>query len=409
MTLFWFICVLLVGAAVAFVAWPLWRGPKAISTDLAELNLAIRRDQLKELETDRDSGVLSSEQYEQGLVELERDLLAEVDASSAADTSTAPVQSKKVAVLLAVAIPVLAVFLYMKLGTPAGLQPGMAPAQEEEASHELSMDQLADMVQTLADRLSAQPDNPDGWMMLGRSYSVLRQFDMAAKAYATARDLIGDHPDVLTSYADALAMANEGGFTPESLALIARALEVDPSHPKALWLSGTVAYDQKDYPRALDLWQRLVLLVPPGSEQEASIQANIAEVRMLMGDAAPAVAGASPAAGSISGQVQVAPFLMERVNGSATLFIYAKATQGPPMPLAIIRKTAADLPLSFTLDETMAMMPEMSLARFPEVMVGARISASGNATATAGDLQGLVGPVAVGTEGLTITIDEVVQ
>jgi cytochrome c-type biogenesis protein CcmH len=414
---FWIAAGLLVFVAVLFVALPLVRrAPERDEATADKLNLSIRKDQLAELERDLEAGVLSPEQFEQGRLEVERRLLEEADRPAAPPRSTRG--SRVMAVVVAVALPVVALSLYQRLGRIDALGP--IPPATQEAAHEIGAEQLAAMVQRLADRLKDTPEDAEGWMMLGRSYAVLHRYEDAVRAYARARDLLGDNPDVLTSYADALAMASGGTFTPEAKRLIDRALEVDPGHQKALWLAGTIAFETGDYPKALDDWQRLATLLPPGSEMARTMAANIAEVKSLMGEA-PAAGGmevaradqapeAAPVAAEarVDGVVELAPALAGRIPPGATLFVFARAPQGPRMPLAILRRPVGKLPMTFTLDRSMGMMPGMTLADFDPVLVGARISASGNAMPASGDLQGLTGPVAVGSTGVTVTIDEVV-
>ncbi|MFQ5509863.1 MAG: c-type cytochrome biogenesis protein CcmI [Leptospirillia bacterium] len=411
MTVFWVIATAMMCAAVLFVVVPLSRGSRADSAaSAAALNLAIRKDQLEELARDLESGVIGQEQYEAGRVEVERGLLEEADKPSPETKGAADApRANWVVFATALAIPLLTVSLYMKFGSLSAMLPVPAAPQSQGEGHQTGPEQLAAMVQTLADRLAAQPDDPEGWMMLGRSYAVLRDHARAATAYRRAHELVGDHPDVLANLADALAMANNGQFTDESIRLIERAVEVDPTHQKSLWLAGTVFYERGDYARSLDYWERLQQVIPADSEVAATIAANVAEVRTLMGDAAPApkVAPAPKAASAarITGVVNLAPELAGNIPDGAILFIFAKATSGPRMPLAIIREPVSSFPYAFELNADMGMMPGMDLSRFDQVVVGARISATGNAMAASGDLQGQVSPVAVGTEGLTVTID----
>lgn len=414
MTGFWIAAGLLVFVAVLFVALPLVRrAPERDEATADKLNLSIRKDQLAELERDLEAGVLSPEQFEQGRLEVERRLLEEADQRAVPPRATRGGRVNRVmALAAAVVVPVAALSLYQALGRVDALAP--IPPTTQEAAHEIGAEQLAAMVQRLADRLKDTPEDAEGWMMLGRSYAVLHRYEDAVRAYGRARDLLGDNPDVLTSYADALAMASGGTFTPEATRLIDRALEVDPGHQKALWLAGTIAFEAGDYPKALDDWQRLATLLPPGSEMARTMAANIAEVKSLMGEAPPAggmeVAQAAPVAAEarVDGTVKLAPALAGRIPPGATLFVFARAPQGPRMPLAILRQPVGELPMTFTLDRSMGMMPGMTLADFDPVVVGARISASGNAMPASGDLQGLTGPVAVGSSGVTVTIDEVV-
>jgi cytochrome c-type biogenesis protein CcmH len=417
MTSFWILAGVMICAAVLFVAIPLMRGPRLLDqASRNELNVSIRRDQIAELQRDLDSGTLSQALYDQGREEIERGLIEDA-ASNEEDGNATPAAggtSKGLAFGLALALPALVVSLYFQLGRLDGIDPQVAAPVAQQGEHDIGADELAAMVQKLADRLKAQPEDAEGWMMLGRSYSVMRDFKQAAVAYARAHAIIGDHPDVLANYADALAMANGGEFTEQSIVLIDRAVKADPTHQKSLWLAGTAAFESGNYGRALTVWTALRAQLEPGSDMYQTMSANVAEVRSLSGmtpeaPMAASVQMAQAGAAKVSGRVSVDPSLAAKVDPSATLFIYAKAASGPPMPLAIQRLSASDLPLSFTLDESMSMIPAMSLAKFDQVIVGARISKSGNAIAQSGDLQVVLGPLAVGSDGLDLVIAEVVQ
>lgn len=208
--------------------------------------------------------------------------------------------------------------------------------------------------------------------------------------------------------------------------LLVKALSIDPNHQKALWLAGTGLFERGDFAGAIEYWSHLRDILPPGSEDIEVMHANIAEAenyrqRQLAGEFGKSPAqqafpegqtakAQTAAAGSVrvSGQVSISSELMARAAAGDTLFVFARAVNGPPMPLAIVRAKAGELPLEFSLDESMAMMPSMSMANYSQVVVGARISRSGNAMPQSGDLQGSSGAVAVGTEGLKIMIDTVV-
>jgi len=426
MTTFWIIGGALVLAGMLFVALPLLRrAPERDEATADRLNLSIRKDQLAELERDLESGVLSPEQFEQGRLEIERGLLAEARAEAVPAPPRVTRGSRWAALVAGLLVPLVAVSLYAKLGTRDAMAP--LPEGGPELAHEITAGQLGAMVQRLADRLKDNPQDPDGWAMLGRSYAVLHRYQDAAMAYSRAYDLLGDNPDILADYGEAISMANQGEFTPQSKRLIERAVQIDPTHRKALWLAGTIAFEEEDYPKALSMWQQLLPLFPAGSEMAQTMQANIAEVQDILarqkggvetaqagsapasGGPAPAASGAAQAAPArVNGTVELDPSLKAKVPPGAILFIFARAAQGPRMPLAIIRRPVGDFPVTFSLDRSMSVMPGMSLADFPQVMVGARISASGQAMPSSGDLQGLTGPVAVGSSGVKVVIAEVV-
>jgi cytochrome c-type biogenesis protein CcmH len=245
----------------------------------------------------------------------------------------------------------------------------------------------------------------------------------AVQAYANIRRLGGDQPALLADYADALVMANGGQFTDEAGGLLEKAIELDPENLKGLWLIGHWKYGQGAYAEALDYWQRAAAKLPPGGQDARVIAQQISQVQSRLGiDSTPALrtaqaasqtasdttAGKSNSAGGASVTVQVAldPGLSDAAAPEDTLFIFARAVQGPRMPLAIVRKQVKDLPVTVTLDDSLAMSPAMSLSKFGEVTVGARVSKSGNAIPQSGDLQGTVSPVATqGAQPVQLTID----
>jgi cytochrome c-type biogenesis protein CcmH len=251
--------------------------------------------------------------------------------------------------------------------------------------------------------------------MLGKSYAVMGRFDDAVTAYAEAARRAPDNPNVLADYAEALAMSRGQSLQGEPETLALRALKLDPNHLKALALAGSAAMDRNDGAAAARYWEKLATLIPPGSEMARDIAASIAEARALPGATAGAAAnGTSAGAGNltgfsgISGTVTLAPALAARAAPGDTVFVFARAAAGPRMPLAILRKKVSDLPLRFTLDDSTAMSPAARLSGVTTVVVGARISKSGNALPAGGDLQGMSAPLAHDSKGVAIIIDGVV-
>ena len=247
-----------------------------------------------------------------------------------------------------------------------------------------------------------QPHMPDGWKLLGRSHAALGRFADAVNAYAKAAVQAPRDPQLLADFADALAMARGENLQGEPEKLVLRALEIDPRNLKALALAGTAAFERKDYKAATGHWQRMLPLVPPDSKDARAIQSSIDEARALAGTGAAKPTG-------LRGIVRIAPELKGKVAPDDSLFIFARAADGPPMPLAVLRVRARDLPVSFALDDSMAMAPSMRLSGFQRVVVGARVSKSAGAAAQPGDLQGSSAPVASDAAGVTVVIDTVVR
>lgn len=262
---------LLVGVALLFVLLPFRRRAASADFSRQQLNAAIYRDELAELEGDRAEGSLSQEDYEQARTELQRRLIEDSteDATAQPDVAT----SRKTPFALALALPIGAAILYLALGNPAALNP---PPPEQK----FTADDIERMVAGLAERMEKEPENLQGWAMLARSYKAMGRIPDAVKAYERAGKLVEESPDLLLDYADTLA-ASIGGFDDRVTSLIDKALKLDPAHPQGLWLRGTVAYDAKDYAKALADWETLLKLLPPDSENAQVLQANIAETREL--------------------------------------------------------------------------------------------------------------------------------
>jgi cytochrome c-type biogenesis protein CcmH len=411
MTIFIIAAVLLVGAALLFIVPPLLRRDAAEGAVRRKaLNISVYRDQLAEMERDLQNDVLTPEQYQLGRQELERRLLEDVaDAPAAGATPAPPRAARASAVMLAVLIPLLAGGGYLLLGAPGLLSPQPAPMTAAGGAGDMAH-QINQMVTRLEQRLANEPDNAEGWAMLGRSYLVLERFDDARAALEKAVALKLQTPDLLVDYADALAMTGGQSLEGRPLELINQALALDPNNHKALWLAGTAAYERADYRGALDYWRRLYALVPKDSEAARAMESNIAEAEGLLGEvpragAAPSGPAARTAA-AVRGTVRLDQALRARVQDTDTVFVFAQAPSGPRLPLAVMRAQVKDLPLQYALDDSMAMDPSMNLSRFSEVVVVARISKGDSAAPQSGDLQGrstLVRPSAAAAADVVIS------
>ncbi|HVQ62393.1 MAG TPA: c-type cytochrome biogenesis protein CcmI, partial [Burkholderiales bacterium] len=243
--------------------------------------------------------------------------------------------------------------------------------------------------------------------MLGRSYAVMGRFGDSSAAYAKAVARVPDDAQLLADYADSLAMAQGRTLQGEPDKLLKRALVADPRNVKALVLAGTAAFDRGDRAGAIRYWERALAVLPADSEMAQRVGASIAEARGPGAEARTPVAKSPQAPGGtrVSGVVKLDPKLAGKVAPDDTVFIFARAAEGPRMPLAILRKQVRDLPVRFTLDDSMAMAPQMKLSAFPRVVIGARVSKTANATATPGDLQGQSQSVQVGAADVAVTID----
>jgi cytochrome c-type biogenesis protein CcmH len=308
------------------------------------------------------------------------------------------------AIALLIVIPLAAVALYARLGSPDATAPTLAGSAL--VPHELSDPEMIALVDKLAQRMKSRPDDGEGWTLLARSYTALGRFPEAADAYARADALMPDNPTLLVDYADALAMSQGKRLAGKPAELARRALALDPKQKKGLALAATAAMEVRDFDGALVYW-RLAAEFPPDSDDARDINSIIAEVESDKGagkanagaQAAPrAPAAAAPASGepqtarsaggTITGRVDIAPAIAPKVALTDTVFIFARAADGPRMPLAVLRIAARELPRDFTLDDSMGMGPGAKLSAASAVIVEARVSKSGNALPQPGDLTG---------------------
>lgn len=432
MSVFWGIAVIMMIMALLFtVPWVLRAGRATKARpDPDALNIQVIKTQLAELEADLKMGRLDENQYAAARHDLERELLDDLSPAAATAQPRPARNGRWAALLLVIAIPALSLVLYQLLGTEriiplleqGGASTASSASPSSQARHEMGEQSLEQMTDLLAARLKDKPDDLRGWVLLARSYETLHRYADAVSAYGNARRLSGDNPELLADYADALVMANGGRFNDEAGELLQKAVEAQPDNVKALWLMGHWKSQQGAGSEALSYWQRAAALLPPGGEDAKIIAEQIAQLQQRLGITPTAPVAAAPAppmsAGSAAGggsaggghaisvTVALDPSLASQAAPDSTVFIFARAVQGPRMPLAILRKQVKDLPVTVTLDDSLAMSPAMTLSNFPQVTVGARVSASGNAMPQSGDLEGSQSPVSVANPGdVSVTIN----
>ena len=418
MIAFWISACLLVLLALVLILPALLKTKNLVAhpaNGAAQANLSVLRNQLTQLDAELAAGSINHEQWVLAKSEIERRALEE---ESAPESAVAPARSTRTAWTLGVTLPLLALGIYGFLGNMQALDPANLQAKAET---EPSRAQIEAMVDGLAARLEAlpsnQPGDPKAWEMLARSYAAMQRFPQASKAYTRAIELAPDNAQLLADQADVLAMLQGQSTTGEPTRLIEKALKLDPKNIKALALAGSAAFERKDFTTATRYWTQARTLVPPDSEFASGLDRSLEEARVALGGTAspaagsvagkPVVTSVNAAGTSIQGKVSLAPALAGKVQPDDTVFIFARASEGPRMPLAILRRKASELPITFTLDDSTAMSQEMKLSKFPLVVVGARVSKSGNAMPQSGDLLGQSGAVKAGDTGLNLVIDNI--
>lgn len=392
---------LITAGALIFIALlilipPLWRTPAhaVIEDDLDQRNIHIARDRLAELKANKASGGINQIQYDEQVAELELALTEDLELDKPVMSQGVQSQGRWLIYLLMAAVPLLSGGLYALLGNYRAIDLVNDPAQRagsEQADAGMpSPEAINQMVAKLADKLKKEPNNLEGWMMLGRSYKVMERYQEAVEAYGQAYKLTGEKAEVMLPYAEVLALANKGNWTGSPKELVMKVLAKEPDHPTALWFAAMLNAQQGDKKTAVTFLRKLETVLPPDSPDKQQIHEIIVNTEGQTD--APSVEKSttteSKATASVSVQVSLNDELRAEVNADDTVFIYAQALSGPKMPLAILRKKVSELPLSVNLSDADAMTPAMKLSNFKEIRLLARISKSGNAMPQAGDLIG---------------------
>lgn len=402
MTLFVAFAALLALGALAFVVPPLLRTRGADAAARGAANAAIYRAELAELAAERRRGALSEDEYRRAVRELESRIVAE---AAQAEREARGGRRPLAALALAVLLPLAAALGYAWFGTPVALDPEVREARAP------SGEQFEHLVERLWERMRREPEDADGWALLGRSLAALGDHARAAQAFGEAVRRAPADASLLADYADALALSRGRRLEGEPLALARRALELDPDHVKALALAGAGEYQAGNHAAAVRNWERLLALIPAESEFARELRASLDEARRLASASATGKADSpkAPAAGALTGVVSLDPALASQVAPQDTVFVIARPAAGGRMPLAVVRTTVAELPYRFRLDDSMAMAGGEKLSAQPRVVVAARVSRSGNAAPQKGDIEGVSAPVAPGATGVRVVMARVIE
>ncbi len=381
MTLFWLAAAAITLIGLGFIILPLMRQKASAQVSRMQVNKALYESKLEELQADLEQGLLDPSEYQQSEQELQRSLLSDVKVSERSSV-TQKRSNLGMVVLLTIALPLSAILLYQQFTTYVA---------NDEYNEQQKLAQQAQTIQQsiedLEQRLQDKPDDLEGWKILGQSYVVMQQFNKAVGAYSQAAALSDySDPDLLVLLAETSSFANDGVFGTIENALLEQALAVNPKHERALWYAGYAAYSEDDYQAAVAYWQTLLSLVPADrNDVRDSLNKFVADAREKAGlEAAPAEQAAL--ARVLYVQVTVAQELAKNYQDSDTVFIYARAKNGPKMPLSLVRVPLSALPIKVELTEATSMLPNMNLRSFEQVEVLARISPSGQAISQAGDL-----------------------
>ncbi len=404
---FWIFVIALLALALVILLLPLLRAARAQQDDQRQQqNIQIAREKKQQLEAQLAEGEIDQASFDGAYRDLQNALALELNNAQQEDQK-AP--GKWMALVVMLTIPAASVALYLMYGEYRVIEnPDLAraaPAQQTAAAPQMS---LEEMEAAIKDRLRDNPEDAEGWFMLGRAMMAKQQFGEAVTAFQRSNDLLANEPGIMFALADALAMQNNGNLLGEPEVLVLNGLKLAPRFPNGLWLAGMAAEQRQDYKAAHRYWTQLLPLIADNPASTREIKSLLSMLEERDPELLSAVA-ASSGGGSLSLVVDISPQLKAKAKPGDAVFVYAKAMQGPPMPLAVRKLTLADLPVALTLSDADAMMPSMKLSSFNQVVVGARVSTSGNPVAQAGDFYTEIGSIdsANPPAEISLTIDQV--
>jgi len=366
---------------------------KSRSISRRQMNAAIYREELDKLEAEHTAGVITSTDYEIAHAEMRQRLFQDTIEE---DDQEVAGSSKKTAIGLCIFIILISSGLYFSLGD-------FVRVAERSAEQPVTQEGVEKMVAEFAAKMEKDPGNLEGWAMLARSYRIMGRNQDAAKAYARAGNFIDSDPQLLADYADVLAANANGSFVGKPLQLINQALKLDPNNLMALWLSGTVSYNSGNYKAAVKTWEKLVNQMPPDTDDARAIQGSIAEAR-FKGGLAPS-APVTSSAKVISGTIELSADLKSKMKPGDTVLVIARKP-GERMPVAVLRVPAADFPMSFVLNDALAMNPSAPLSQLSEASIEVRISKTGMAKPEVGDLISSAKTIKVGANNVRLLVDQ---
>ena len=389
MTVFIFVAALITLAALALLVIPLLRTKDTVSYERHAQNIHYAKERLQELEEQLKNASISATDYEALKLEIETTLAQDIDIAAQAkpnETSSQRRSNKTSIVFLSLSLPIMALAFYLMSGTPEALSPQHAKARP-------SAEQINKLVEGIEAKLAQNPDDIEGWGLLSRTYLSLGRYDDARRGYLRVIELGGETAANYAALADATALIARGEVTTEATQYIEQALALNPNSQQALWLGGLGAMQKGDKESARVYWQRLADLLDEMPQQQQELKQIMADSLGDPDGTAPANVASSDAATADSTQatinvtVSLSEAMLKQTSPEQTVFVFAKAANGPPAPLAVKRLTVADLPTSVQLSDSDAMMSQLTLSKFENLILTARVSKSGAPVAQSGDIQ----------------------
>ena len=419
---FWVLMILMLLLAIGLLVYPLLKARQYAPLAYKESNIKINDEKIKELDLDLEEGRIDQLYYRAAREELDRELLIDIpDVSTenaALHYTNAARRHPVLALVVSVFVPMMTMLLYLDLGmhnaSDETFVATQQPSTKQTSQPSTQQPSIEEMTRKLEQKIEKEGGTVQEWIMLGRSHKYLGNNQQAANAFAVALEQDPGNAQLMLERAEVLALSNDRVFSEDARALVIKAYELDPENPNALWFIGVAEFQQGNHRQAI---KHLVKLLPmAGGEEEVmkSIVTIVSRSRQALVDAGedvpeleqmlrieqmkadaqvaeaanPAPVTATASATSLQVAVDVDDKVRAKFNETDVVFVYAKAKQGPRMPLAATRLTLAELPVTVTLDDSMAMVEGMNLSAFDQLVVSARVSRTGSAIAQSGDYIG---------------------
>lgn len=381
--------IVLLLCALSFVILPLLLNKDVTRLSDDDTNIELAKNKIRELKADLVDGNISEADFNAAKRELEVGLYHDLNAGNTSSSNSGA--GSWLAWPLLFVVPIVALLLYAKLGDFRAFEEVDVPKSKAVQAGHSNNDNINQMIAKLTQRLQQNPNDLDGWLMLGRSFKATQRFKDAVAVLRKASELQANNPEIMLQLADAVAMANDGSLKGEPTDLIEKALKIQPDNLMGLWLSGMSKADVNDYEGSIKVWKKLQAHYQPGQEDYVEIQNLIdTAIARKTGKTAPVaqaetVKTTASSTEEIMVKVDIDPVIKSKLDPADTVFVYVKALEGPKMPLAVAKHQLKDLPLEIKFDDSMAMMPNLKLSLFDKVVVTARVSKQGNAIPQPGE------------------------
>ncbi len=420
---FWILLILLLLLAIGMLVYPILKVRQSSSLAYKESNLLINEEKIKELDLDLKEGRIDQGFYKAAREELDKELLIDIPAVSSENSALHYAGSAQrhpaLALMITVFVPMLALLLYLQLGMHSASDDAFIASQKVPQQQSTQQQSVEDMTRQLEAKIEKEGGSVQEWTMLGRAHKYSGNNELAAKAFAVALEKDSSNAQLMLEQAEVLALQNNRVFSEEARALVLNALALEPANANTLWFAGVAEYQYGNFHKAID---HLIQLLPlamgeeevmksivsivaksrqelvaageemPELEEMLGIKAMTAEAAVTDDVAANSGADTTDAASASATSIQVAvdvnDDVRQKFNANDIVFVYAKASKGPRMPLAVQRITLGSLPATVTLDDSMAMVEGMNISAYEQLQISARISKSASAIAQSGDYIG---------------------